>query len=72
VSGLGSEFVNQGLHYEMQTVRWYSFTARLLRHLGKKVDPDNLSIGGRLVVTAPPEIARSGSLIVGFDPTNMS
>jgi len=71
-SQLGNEFVNQGLHYEMETVRWYSFTARLLRHLGKKVQPDRSAIGRRLVVTAPPEMARDGLLIVGFDPRNMS
>jgi hypothetical protein len=71
-SHLGNKFVNQGLHYEMETVRWYSFTARLLRHLGKKVEPDRFAIGRRLVVTVPPEIARDGLLIVGFDPRNMS
>jgi|SRR5208337_4437342 len=71
-SQLGSEFVNQGLHYEMETVRWYSFTARLLRRFGKKVEPDRVAIGHRLVVTVPPEIARDGLLIVGFDPRNMS
>ena len=71
-SKLGSEFVNQGLHYEMETVRWYSPIARLLRHLGKKVEPDKVAFGRRLVVTVPPEIARGGLLIVGFDPRNMS
>jgi hypothetical protein len=68
----GGEFVNQGLRYEMETARWYSFSARFLRHFGKKVEPDNVSIGRRLVVTVPPEIARDGLLIVGFDPRNMS
>lgn len=71
-SRLENKFVNQGLHYEMETVRWYSFTSRLLRHLGKKVEPDRSAIGHRLVVTAPPEMARDGLLIVGFDPRNMS
>ena len=71
-SQLGSEFVNQGLHYEMEIVRWYSFTSRLLRHLGKKVEPDRVAFGRRLVVTVPPEMARDGVLIVGFDPRNMS
>jgi hypothetical protein len=71
-SQLGSEFVNQGLHYEMETARWYSFSARFLRHLGQKVEPDRVAFGRRLVVTAPPEMARDGLLIVGFDPRNMS
>jgi hypothetical protein len=71
-SRLGSEFVNQGLHYGMETIRSYSFTARLLRHLGKKVEPDRVALGRRLVVTVPPEMARDGLLIVGFDPRDMS
>ncbi|MGD0458060.1 MAG: hypothetical protein ABSC21_09975 [Terriglobia bacterium] len=71
-SHLGSKFVNQGLHYEMETVPAYSPMARLLRYLGEKVEPDDVGIGRRLVVTAPPEIARDGLLIVGFDPRNMS
>jgi hypothetical protein len=71
-SYVGNKFVNQGLHYEMETVRTYSFSARLLRHLGQKVEPDRAHLGRRLVVTAPPEIARDGLLIVGFDPRNMS
>jgi hypothetical protein len=71
-SRLGSEFVNQGLRYEMETIRSYSLTARLLRYLGKKVEPDRVAFGRRLVVTVPPEMARDGVLIVGFDPRNMS
>jgi len=71
-SHLGNKFVNQGLHYEMETAPTYSFIARLLRHLGKRVEPDRFAIGRRLVVTVPPEIARDGLLIVGLDPRNMS
>ena len=71
-SRLGSKFVNQGLDYDVEAIRWYSFTARLLRRFGKIVEPDRVAIGRRLVVTAPPEIARDGLLIVGFDPRNMS
>ena len=69
---LGSKFVNQGLGYEMDTVRSYSFTGRFLRRLGKKVDPDDVDTGRRLRVTVPPEVARDGLLIVGFDPRDMS
>jgi hypothetical protein len=72
VSHLGSGFVNQGLNYEMDAIRSYSVTARVLRHLGKKVEPDNVSIGRRLVVTVPAEMARAGVVIVGFDPRDMS
>jgi hypothetical protein len=71
-SQLGSRFVNQGLYYEVETVCWYSFTARLLSHVGRKVEPDRVGFGRRLVVTVPPEIARSGLLVVGFDPRDMS
>jgi hypothetical protein len=71
-SHLENEFVNQGLRYEMESTRTYSLVARLLRHLSKKVEPDNVTIGPRLVVTVPPAIARDGLLIVGFDPRNMS
>ncbi len=69
---LGSKFLNQDLFYETETVRSYSLVARLLRHLGEKVEPDKVRIGHRIVVTVPPEIVRSGLLIVGFDPRNMS
>jgi hypothetical protein len=69
---LGSSFVYQTLRYEMETVRTYSFTARLLLHLGKKVEPDNVTLGRQLVVTVPPEVVSRGLLIVGFDPRNMS
>jgi len=68
---LGSKVVNQDLGYEMDTVRSYSFTGRFLRHLGRKVDPDNVDTGRRLRVTVPPEVARDGLLIVGFDPRDM-
>lgn len=67
-----NKFVIQGLHYEMETLRTYSFIARLLRCLGKKVEPDRVVFGHRLLVTVPPEIARDGLLIVGFDPRNMT
>jgi len=72
LSQLGSKFVNQGLGYEMDTVRSYSFTGRVLRRLGKKVDPEVVDTGRRLRVTVPPELARDGLLIVGFDPRDMS
>jgi hypothetical protein len=71
-SQLSSKFVHQGLQYEIETSRGYSFIARVLRRLGKRVQPDKVTIGRRLVVTVPPEIARDGLLIVGFDPRNMS
>jgi hypothetical protein len=67
-----NKFVIQGLDYEIETLRTYSFMARLLRHLGEKVEPDRVVVGRRLDVTVPPEIARDGLLIVGFDPRNMS
>jgi len=72
VRHLGNKFVNQGLHYEIEIARTYSLTSRLLRRLGKKVEPDRFAFGRRLVVTVPPEIARDGLLIVGFDPRDMS
>jgi hypothetical protein len=71
-SRLRGELVNQGLHYQIETVPEYSLAARVLRRLSKKVQPDQIAIVGRLVVTVPPEIGRSGLQIVGFDPRDMS
>jgi hypothetical protein len=69
---VAGRFVNQGLDYQTETVPSYSFSARLLRRFGRKAQPDNLILGHRLVVTVPPQIARDGLLIAGFDPRDMS
>jgi hypothetical protein len=71
-SRLGSEFVNQGLHYEIEIVRTRSFLARLALSLGMRVEPDRVAIGHRLVVTVPPRVASEGLLVVGFDPRDTS